>query len=888
LIGRQLAHFRITAKLGEGGMGEVYRAEDTKLGREVAIKVLPAALTGDADRLARFEREARVLAALNHPHIASIYEVGQEEDLHFLVMELAPGASLAERLAGGALALEEALSLARQIAQALEVAHEQGIVHRDLKPANVQVSDEGRVKVLDFGLAKAFESETPSSAADRTRSPTLTQRATQAGVLLGTAAYMSPEQARGKPADRRSDVWAFGALVWEMLTGRRLFGGETTSDSLAAVLRAEPSWDELPAGTPASIRRLLRRCLERDPARRLQHIGDARLELDDAASGEDDAGASAPVRAPASRWRVALPWLAAVAAALAAILGWIGGGGDAPPPRATHLSLVGGGFHPQSNAAISADGRHVAYTDYMPTFNGLLHVRSLDSGDTVTLTGTEGARMPFFSPDGAWLAFSDNGTNRLLKVPTDGGSPTRLALVSGGVPTGSWGENGTLVFSDGLRDGAQYEGLMVVGENGGDQEVLTVPEPHEAHHQPLHLPGKRWLLFVVSAGDGDDRIEALSLDDGRRHVVLEDATTPRFSSGHLLFYRPSSREVLAVRMTLDPPAVGGSVRLVARDVPSLAANEGAFTASPTGTLLRDPATSSLLDRYRRRVFAVPPGGEMVPLDVPPQDWTQPRVSPDGRSLLLRQAANPDCVLWLHDLERRTTTRLTFDVDAHSPLWHPGGDRLAFSSDDGEQIGVVAIGIDGSRDRPELLVDGRSEPEAWSADGRWLVYSTPAAQDQADLWILDTETGERRAFLSTRFDEATAALSPDGRWLAYSSDESGLAEVYVRAFPGGDHRVQLSSAGGSSPVWAPDASRLYYLQDNGIAVARFDPDAGAPLGASERVFSSDLVTWARDTPYDLLPDGSLVVIEGEKESDRPPEMTVVLDWARDLGTPDGPL
>jgi serine/threonine-protein kinase len=383
---------------------------------------------------------------------------------------------------------------------------------------------------------------------------------------------------------------------------------------------------------------------------------------------------------------------------------------------------------------------------------------------------------------------------------------------------------------------------------------------------------------VVSAGDRADRIEALSLADGSRRVVIEDASTPRFSSGRLLFYRPSSREVLAVRMTLDPPTVVGDPQVVVSDVPAGSGNEGAFTVAASGTLVYHPAAGSFLNPYQRRIFAVSSAGELESLDVPLRDWTQPRVSPDGRFLLLRQAANPDCVLWLHGLDRGTTTRLTFDFDAHRPLWHPDGDRIAFESDDGELIGVLLIGIDGTRDRPEHLVDRRSSPEAWSSDGRWLVYSVPGGQGQTDLWILDIESGEHRALLATRFNESSAEVSPDTRWIAYTSDESGRTEVYVRSFPGAGNRVQVSSEGGSSPLWAADASRLYYQQGSGIAMVRFDTDAGMPLGSSELVFSSDLVSWVRDTPYDLLPNGSFVIVEGDRESDRPPEMAIILDWA----------
>ncbi len=879
MIGTELGHFVITSKLGEGGMGAVYRAEDTRLGRDVAIKVLPDRLTADQDRLARFHREARVLASLNHPRIASIYEVGEHDDTHFLVLELAPGVSLAERLAKeGPPAIDRVVSLGLQIAEALETAHEHGIVHRDLKPANIQISDEDQVKVLDFGLAKAMSSG-PVSPEELSESPTLSDHATSAGVVLGTAAYMSPEQARGKTADRRSDIWAFGVVLWEMLTGRRLFSGATSSDILAAVLRDEIELSRLPESTPPALRRLLRRCLERDLAQRLQHMGDARLELEEC-DGRAETEAVTAERAP--RWRRVLPWALAAAFGLIAIVAVLSVTQGSSPRNATHLSLTGGGFHPQSSVGISSDGRLLAFSDYDPTFLGRLHVHSLDTGETVTFNDSEGARMPFFSPDGDWVGYFRNRPPQLMKVPSAGGSATSLVATSGGVATGSWGEDGDLVFSEGLMDGVQFEGLLRVSQDGGDPVVLTTPEPHHAHHQPFHLPGGRWLLFVVSSA-GEDRIEAVELNTGERRKVIHAATTPRYAHGHLVFFRHSSHEVVAAPMALDPPAITGDEMVVLRDLPAGSSTEGAFTLAASGTLVHAPAVGAFTDRDRRQVFRVDRDGEIEPLGLPRRDWTQPRLSPDGRALLIREAANPDCVLWLHDLERGTTSRVTFDVDAHNPLWHPSGQRISFSSDDGRQIGILMSDLDRIGDEPEQLVVGSSEPESWSSEGRWLIYSTLEKSDDKDLWVLDTSSAEGRALLSSRFNEEDAALSPDDTWLAYASDESGRFEIYVRSFDEEGRHIQISNRGGRSPLWSPTGRELFYQQDDGIARVGFDPTTGEPLDAPELVYSSDAASWARKRPYELLPEDGFLVVEGTQDSDQRPEMKIVLDWAQTLGT-----
>jgi len=682
VIGETLAHFRITAKLGAGGMGEVYRAEDTRLGREVAIKVLPEAFTADPERLARFEREARVLASLNHPNIAGIHQVEEAEGLRLLVMELVDGEDLSARIARGPLPPEEALRLALQIAEALESAHERGIVHRDLKPANVKVTPDGQAKVLDFGLAKALEGPASGSASALSLSPTLTAGMTGAGVLLGTAAYMSPEQAKGLEPDRRADVWAFGVVLWEMLTGQRLFSGDSVSDTLAAVLRDEVDLAALPAATPAPVSALVARCLDRDPKSRLRDIGEARVALAaiDAGTTSTLLGAIPPSsRAEAGAGRGGtLGWLVAAAVAVVALaLGALGLRPSGAPLRVIHSDLVApqdADLDAGNGLALSPDGTRIAFAARDAEGKRALWVRSFETGESQRLHGTDEAMYPFFSPDGRNLGFMAQGS--LKRIPAAGGPVQTLAAVREG-RGGTWSPDGTIVFAPDFRGG-----LWRIPAAGGEPVELTSVDPagqEQSHRFPVFLPGGDRLLFLAQTAEGGSqvdasRIELLELATGERStVVAANSSMAYHPSGRLLFWRDGSLVVAAFDPQADGPA-GDAVPIAAAI--GYTGNEFATFAISQGGLLAYQAGSAY-EAYTRLVVTDSTG-------LPMGEWSPPdfhrdlSLSHDGSRVVY--SGGDHTSLWIRDLERQTRLRFTFDDGDHdSPVWSPDDEWIAYAT-----------------------------------------------------------------------------------------------------------------------------------------------------------------------------------------------------------------
>ncbi len=889
--GTRIGPYRIGAKLGEGGMGEVYRASDSNLKREVAVKVLPAAFVADEERLERFEREARVLAQLHHPNIASIFDLEEWDGGRALVMELVEGEDLAVAIARGALPLAETLSLARQIAEALEFAHEQGVVHRDLKPANIKVRADGAVKILDFGLAKAMDPASGPSA-DIANSPTMTARGTELGVILGTAAYMAPEQARGKAVDRRADIWAFGVVLYEMLTGRRAFAGDGVTDVLAAVLRQDIDWSALPRDTPPRLRRLLERCLDRDVKQRLRDVGEARIEIARIESGAPDT-AGAAIAVPASsgrRWRHRLTWLGlGVATAIAGfvVLGLPGRGDEGgwdnrvvrlafvPPPSVSSDEGI------YDSTVVSPDGTKLVFTGRTTGGKRQLWLRSLDALGATALPGTEEAIEPFWSPDSRAVGFGADG--KLKRVDLAGGQPEALADAPR-LTGGTWSRDGVIVF------GAGYgAGLLQVPAAGGPAKAAmkATRPPGESHSLPRFLPDGRHFVFRVLSG-GPPRIAIGALDSADTKPLLADAGAGGAlyaPPGWLLYVRNDALVVQA--FDAGELAFRGEPIPVSTGLPNgMAFGSGRFSISDNGVLvLQNPRSLQYqlvwFDRAGQTIGSV---GESTVVT----SGQSPELSPDGKRIALQRAdpktRNMD--IWLVDVEREAFNRLTVDpLFDQLPVWTPDGRSLLI----GRQ-GLRRLAIDGSAD--DLLLPQTAYPMSVSPDGRFLVYMLRGDSTRADLWAMPL-AGDRKPYplLRTEFDEDQAQISPDGRWLAYSSDVTGRREVYVRPLVGAralGEPTLISNEGGIHPRWRRDGRELFYIEapvsaSLGALMAASVNASGAHIqfAAPHMLFETHMVPNAASAEYDVSPDGQRFLVGSViGEADSPP-VSLVLNWTAEL-------
>jgi serine/threonine-protein kinase len=852
-IGATLGAYEILAPIGSGGMGEVYQAHDTKLGRDVAIKVLPEAFAHDPQRLSRFQREAKVLASLNHPNIATIHGLEESKGTHYLVMELVAGETLAERVKQeGAVPIEEALGIARQIAEALEAAHEKSIIHRDLKPANVKVTPEGKVKVLDFGLAKAFAGE--ESGSDPSNPPTLSQAATLQGVILGTAAYMSPEQARGKAVDKRTDIWAFGCVLYELLTGKQAFNGEDITDILAAVVRAEPDWNRLPESTPHSIRALLRRCLQKDKTLRIRDAGDAHIEIHEAMAAPRDVGAAGAASSPRSK----LPWGVAAALAIVAAVALLALWRATRPieqklrplvrldvdlgPDVSLGSLAG------ADAILSPDGTRLVYVS-----QGRISTRRLDQPEATELAGTQGATAPFFSPDGQWVAFFAQG--KLKKISVEGGAAIVLCDATSG-RGGSWGEDGNII-AELINTG----GLSQIASAGGAPTPVTELQSGEATHRwPQILPGGKAVLFTAHSGIvGYDsaNIEVMTLPDHHRKTLDRGGMFGRYlPSGHLIYVNRGT--LFAVPFDLDRLEVRGTPEPVLDQVGyNAGTGSAALDFSQTGTLIYRSAEAGgglLIVQWLNAA------GKTQPLLAKADAYTRPSLSPDGNRLAISTTD-----IWVYEWQRDTMTRLTFDNRAIFSLWSPDGRYIAFQAPGG----MFWTRSDGSG-KPQPLTQSKNTQYPWSftADGKRLAFYEFNPETGVDLWTVPLESdgaglraGKPEPFLRTPFDERQPSFSPDGRWLAYASNESGRFQVYVRAFPDKGGKWQISNSGGMYPLWSRNGRELFFhTEDNQIMVAGYTVKgdsfvAERPLVWSEKRLA-DVGTAAN---YDLAPDGKRVAV-----------------------------
>jgi serine/threonine-protein kinase len=899
--GTRLGAYEITGQLGVGGMGEVYRATDTKLGREVAIKTLPSALARDTDRLARFGREAKLLAALNHTHIAAIYGLDEHEGTQFLAMELVEGGTLEEKLKDGPLAVEDALRLALQIAEALEAAHDKGVVHRDLKPANVMVTRDGVVKVLDFGLAKALEMG--AGATNPADSPAISQLATKAGALLGTAAYMSPEQAKGRQVDRRTDIWAFGCLLYEMLTGQPAFLGEVVTDTLAAVIRAEPDWALLPAATHRQVRILLRRCLHKDARQRLQAMGDARIAIEEVLSGTEPSGEDLQRIHNGKLW---LAWSvagAAIVAAIAALVLW------SPWPSGTQSHAVtrftinlppGQRLAGLSNPALafSADGGQLAYVATTQDGVQQIYLRAMEGIEARPLSGTEGATSPFFSPDGQWLGFLANG--KLQKISGKGGVAQTLTTDLGaGLTSGaSWVGEHMIAFA------AYQSALQGISDSGGTPEPLTRFEPGESYHMwPQPLPGGKAMLFTAFSAS-PTAIAVQPISEGERRDLIEGQTghMPSYvPSGHLIYAQAGN--LMAVPLDLEGLAVKGvAVPVLQGVLQSQRLGTAQYSVSGTGSLAYVSGTPQAAGESTL-VWVSRDGTEQV-LGAPARTYNQPRLSPDGRRIAVDVIAGPQAMqVWLYDVARDTLTPFTFEGLNRHATWTLDGKRIVFMSN---REGVTQLYwqlVDGSggserltNNAPIATADVLDVPYSWSRDGELLTFVKVDPTKGAEFWMLDVATPSaspeqrhvaQRLPLEVSSPDGGPQFSPDGRWLAYASDdESGQRQVYVQPYPGPGGKWQISTDGGNEPLWNPNGRELFYRRGDEMMVVDISAEAGITAGKPQSLFAGryakTLPGWVRPN-YDVSPDGQQFLMLKLTEQEEAPltQINIVLNWSEEL-------
>jgi serine/threonine protein kinase/Tol biopolymer transport system component len=881
---------QIVSLIGEGGMGQVYRATDTRLKRPVAIKILPPSLAADHDRLARFQREAEILASLNHPNIAAIYGLEEDRGVYALVMELVEGEDLSRRLASGPMPLNEALPIAEQLAEAIEAAHEQGIVHRDLKPANIMVRSDGAVKVLDFGIAKAME---PPAALASMSTPAVTQ----VRVIIGTAAYMSPEQARGKVVDKRSDIWAFGCVLFEMLTGVRAFGGNRVSDTLAFVGTTEPDFNLLPAITPAAVRTLVRRCLEEEPRRRLQAVGDARLEIHEALAAKSSMtpGPGAGTQTPSVRRRSPLAQLRSIAfaavgmAAVATAIAWAW----MRPARTisgvvTRFEIRGSSSLPLlGDARVAPDGSFIVYSS-----GGRLALRRFDRLEASPLPGLSNGFSPFVSPDSRWIGYVENFT--LKKIAVTGGSPMTLAQLPG-LPIGvTWVDDGTLIVA--TNNGTT--GLLRVTVGGGEPTVLTTVDRargEREHLCPSVLPGGRAILFTI-AGDqpANAQIAMLDLETRQRSILIRGGSDARYvPSGHLVF--ASAGGLSAVRFDLARRAVVGDPVQVVDGVAVQANGKANASLTDAGTLVYVPGGQR--DSAGRSLVWVDRQGHETPIPAPSRAYVGPRLSPDGTRIAV-EIRDQENDIWMWDLARQTLRRLTFDpaID-RDPVWTPDGRRIIFASSRTGAFDLYARSADGTGPDVRLTAGTNSQyATSITPDGAIVIGNEVRPRTAFDIvrFPLDFkgEPGGRlsapETVIETPFEERNGEVSPDGRFLAYQSNESGRFEIYVRPYPEiGTARWQVSSGGGNRPAWARGGRELFYLDDAGrLTVAPVETTGVTfEMGAPATLISTPYATPFAWRMYDVTADGQrfLMIKDPFSRSETTPAPTIVViqNWLEEL-------
>ena len=885
--GSRLGPYEVVGAIGAGGMGEVYRARDTKLGRDVAIKVLPSSFTNDPERLARFQREAQVLAALNHPNIAAIHHVEDTREGPALVMELVEGETLADRIARGPLPIDEALPIARQIAEALEAAHEQGIIHRDLKPANIRVRPDGAIKVLDFGLAKLAESPVTANAPALSMSPTITSPALISGanVLLGTAAYMSPEQAKGKPTDKRSDIWAFGCVVYEMLVGKRAFEEDDITETIAAVVKQEPDWRSLPAAVSPTLRLYLRRCLYKDPKERIGDIRDVRLAL----AGVFDVPSSLAEPSRHTLLRQTWPWVAAAAIVAAAATGGVMRILMAMPapqavlrlehmlPRSLELPPGAGTL-----IALSPDGHTLLYRARQ---NGVWRAyrRALDELQAQPVSGTEGLEpSPFLSADGRWVGFIVG--RDLMKVPLTGGHPVRMGeLPLAGQRGESWSSDNSIVV------GANQRGLLRIPATGGNAEVLAPPQGGRQYWYPQVLPGGRAVLFTLSQGSRDaGDVFALDLSTGKTQIVIRDGVAGRYvPTGHLVFLRGG--DLWAAPFALQQLQISGDPVVVEQGLRVEIGGAVQFALADDGTLAYISAGDA--ESPRRLVWVDRAGNEEL-LPAPERAYQHPRISPDGGRIAV-DAADQEADIWIWNVVGQTFTRLTFGREVEiTPVWWPDGRSLIFAAGLAGGTNIFRQAADGTGSI-ERLTEGETGkiPTSVAPSGTEILVREIASDTGVDVGRLRVsptspqKLDRTTSLIRTTFSERNGEVSPGGQWLAYESDESGRQEIYVRPFPdinGG--RWQVSTGGGRMPLWSRDGKELFYVSPDGtMMLTRVDARQTWVATTPVQLFRGDyrFATGANTRTFDITPDGKRFLMIKDSPTNTQASIVVVEHFDEEL-------
>ncbi|UCF37998.1 MAG: protein kinase [Acidobacteriota bacterium] len=904
MIGQRVAHYEITAKIGEGGMGEVYQATDTKLKRNVALKVLPESVAQDPHRMGRFQREAQVLASLDHPNIGAIYGVEDAGDTKALVLQLIDGPTLEDRISQGPIPVDEALPIALQIADALEAAHEKGIIHRDLKPANIKITPEGQVKVLDFGLAKAMELPETDSDPGLTHSPTLTMAATQAGVILGTAAYMSPEQARGQVVDRRCDIWAFGCVIYEILSGSRAFSGETVSDTLAAILKETPDFEKLPDSVPGWVRRLLRRCLAKDPKRRLRDAGDVRLELAEALAGienndPDGATQAEPVAVGGVSGRsIALVTAAAVLITVALTLigvSWFGTPDTRPGGvlRSEILPAAGERLSPWlSVPVISPDGRTIAYT-VRKGASSRIYLRHLDEFQATSLAGTERGGLPFFSPDGTWLGFTVRG-EAMYKVPVAGGERTLVASGAWWDTRASWGPGDKIVADSlgNIKDGQGGLALVDVGTRAVTTITRRNSDAGEAYHRyPKMLPDGSVLFSIDEVGNRSVLARYFPDNDSRETLDVEGSGPFSYlSSGHLVFQQAGVSVVAPFDLTDST---------LGTPVPVMPGVDPLFLdVSPGGTAvyLHFPGGGG------SSIVRVGRDGSATRLIEQKANYRWPRLSPDGLRLAIGKeegeatnwfAGKQAPSIWTIDLASSRESLLQDSGGYNTePVWTPNGKRIAYSAAR-TTSDIYWQEARGGVSEPLSEEDLDQWPTSFSADGSVLMfYGSPlpgrtaimgsASTDQDDIWVVPVDgSSPAKAIVREPGSQKSGRFHPQGSWIAYSSMETGKPQIMVRKYPELEPRFTASSDGGVDPSWSPDGKELFYLKDDRMMAVAFNPDSADPLGAETELFQFDFAfDPSGDQSYDVFPDGQHFVML-QQDAQNPPRLRVVAGFSDEV-------
>jgi len=893
--GRTLGSYKVLERLGAGGQGHVYRALDTTLDREIAIKVLPAEFLAEPERLKRFQQEAKLLAAASHPNIAAVYAIEEFDGVHFFTQELVPGRPLSAIISEGPLDLEDTLEIGRQIATALEMAHERRLIHRDLKPANIMVTPAGGVKVLDFGLALPVdrdEGEDNRALSDST--PTIS-RTTADSVIVGTAPYMSPDQARGRMVDRRTDIWSFGCVLYECLTASRPFEGETLLDTLSAIVRGEPDWDRLSASTPKRLRHLIQRCLRKRISDRLQHIGDARIVLEEVLAEPlpaPELGAAGTPVATARKpsWSIALA--AAVGGMLigAAVWAWMSPASESSPPMRAVVMLDPARLDVDRSSALgmAPDGSAVVYAASHQG-RSQLYYRSLDSFEATPIDGTAGGENPFYSPSGDWIGFFSSDFT-LAKVPTGGGVVVTVCEV----PVGNWGAvwlpDETIVYGT----NSTGWGLMQVPAGGGTPVAVTtleIDDGETGHGWPHALPGGRAVLFTVTTASGSS-VAVVDLETRERRTVIESAADARYvEPGHLVYAQKGT--LFATAFDLDRMQPLGAPRPVVDNLFAHSRGDRAsYTIGANGALVYAPGATG---PRRDRLVWVDRQGNAEQLPIEAGNYNHPRLSPDNNYIAYEAMQGGRGDVWVYDIRRQITTRLTATGDNVMPVWAPHGMSIVFASSGRGAPGLFSRQADGGGETHELLVRGHSLwPISWH--DQTIAYYELNPETGRDIWLYGLAGGQKseaEPFQRSRFNERSPMFSPDGQWIAYVSNESGRDEVYVREYRGNGRRHTISDGGGSEPVWSPDGSELFYRFAGFLFAVPIEPSdvgganefrAGSPEALFPATFKIEVV--AGNQMYDIAADGRHFVMIDEDDALRGPDrLHLVLDWAREL-TADG--